>query len=363
MQDETPWGPFSSLDQSSLELAHEILKRDKHQIVEGMVVERAFDQMLEHAASESNGSLQLLDLETFIVQSPKDASRLIAFVWFRDKQAGQKRYLDALAQVCTVYHLELINNDFHASQWTTKHSTPRKLLSKLVREIGGAPRYGRVSAAVRDEQRQNTAIWGFLGASLSTEEFWQQLVTPRLLVNFLLQPFFVGTWNIDRICLHENELWMLELKHKFPMHPGSDFGLNDGELRMMKLMLHAGIRAAHMIIVKPIRDKSVKPMYLFNNKRLRERAAVIGVEVTQQTAQFIQQQSLHRSGAHTTISGSGSIGYRNLPVSIFRKLGTYGDEGQKISPEILKLLSGKQAEEASAEWLATLMEPLGTAAR
>lgn len=363
MQDETPWGPFNSLDRSSLDLGHRILKRDKHQIVEGMVVERAFDQMLEHAAAQSNGALELLDLETFIVRSPKNGSGLIAFVWFRGRQPGQKRYLDALATVCTVYRLELINDDFHASQWTTRHVTPRMLLSKLVREIGGKPRYGQVAAAVRDEQRQNTAIWGFLGASLSTEEFWQQLVIPRLLANFLLQPFFVGTWNLDRICLYENDLWMLELKHKFPMHPGSNFGLNDGELQMMKLMLRAGLRAAHMIIVKPIRDKSVKPMYLFNDRQLRERAAVIGVEVTKQRAEEIQQAPLRRSGAHTTISGSGTVAYRNLAVSMFCRLGTYGDQGQKISPEILKLLSGREVEDASAEWLAELMAPAGADAR
>lgn len=363
MMDETPWGPFSSLDRTDRDLAHEILKWDKHQVLEGMVVERAFDQMLEHAASESNGGLQLLDLETFVVKSPTAGSPPVAFVWLRGTQPGQRRYLDALAKVFTVYHLELINDDFHASLWDSKHLTPRRPLADLVRDIGRKPRYQAVAPDVRNEVRQNTAIWGFLAEALSTEQIWTQLVIPRLLVNFLLQPFFIGTWNLDRICLFREELWMLELKHKFPMGSGDNFGLNDGELRMMRFMSDAGLRPAHMIIVKPVRDITVKPMYLFNNRQLRERAAVIGVEMTRQKIDLIERKPLRKSAKHTTITGTGTVGFRELPVSIFSRLGTYGEEGQKISPEILKLLSGQKLEQASGGWLAELAQVAPTTPR
>ena len=116
-----------------------------------------------------------------------------------------------------------------------------------------------------------------------------------------------------------------------------------------------------MIIVKPVRDITVKPMYLFNNRQLRERAAVIGVELTRQKIDLIERNPLRKSAKHTTITGAGTVGFRELPVSIFSRLGTYGQEGRKISPEILKLLTGDRLEDASGRWLADLAQIAPTA--
>ncbi|WP_146131859.1 hypothetical protein [Chromobacterium amazonense] len=50
---ETPWGQLGSLDLADHELAADILSADKHQLVEGLVVECLFDQIVANVPAVS----------------------------------------------------------------------------------------------------------------------------------------------------------------------------------------------------------------------------------------------------------------------------------------------------------------------
>ena len=82
----TPWGDLRDLDLSDKKLAEDILCGDKHQLVEGMVVECLFDQFLE-SLSAHMPSVVALNVETTIAQPRRYGDKKIAIVWPREKVA------------------------------------------------------------------------------------------------------------------------------------------------------------------------------------------------------------------------------------------------------------------------------------
>lgn len=352
---QTPWGELKELDQTSRELAHKVLRFDKHQLVEGMVTEIAFDQLLQSVSDAAGNLLQLLDVEAYACRSHDPLAPLSIFIWARQKQPGLGSCLNALARAASVFLVEFENGEFVAAKWENSHRvTPKMPLGDIVPRLSGPARPASVSSAVKDERRQNNAIWGFLDASLTVAQLWERLALPRILVNFGLEPFFNRTWNIDRLCLFNGEVWSLELKHKFPIRPGNRFGLNEGELDLMRVISNAGVRVAHLILVKPIWDKAEGPMYLFNKRELRERAALIGVEMNHRQIKAAFSRRRLKSLEDTTLKGKGTIFYRELPTGIFSQLGLFGDTSTSLSQSLTRLLSGERLPATSVPWLREL---------
>lgn len=352
---QTPWGELKELDQTSRELAHKVLRFDKHQLVEGMVAEIAFDQLLRSVQDAAGNLLQLLDVEAYACRSHDRRAPLSIFIWARQKQPGLGSCLNALANAATVFLVEFENGEFVAAQWkNSRRITPKARLGDVVPRLSGRASPASISSAVRDERRQNNAIWGFLDASLTVTQLWEQLALPRILVNFGLEPFFARTWNIDRLCLFNGEVWMLELKHKFPIGPGNRFGLNEGELDLMRVMSDARVRVAHLILVKPIWDKAEGSMYLFNNRELRDRAALIGVEMNRRQIRAAFSRPRLKAPENTTLKGEGSIYYRELPTGIFSQLGLFGDTSTSLSQSLTQLLSGQKLPAPPVPWLRKL---------
>jgi hypothetical protein len=63
---QTPWGELGSLDLADHEVCRTILAQDKHQLAEGLVVERVFDQIFDDVPAHLEGAV-LLDADTAIV--------------------------------------------------------------------------------------------------------------------------------------------------------------------------------------------------------------------------------------------------------------------------------------------------------
>jgi hypothetical protein len=102
---KTPWGELEGLDLSDKKLAERILTADKHQLVEGMIVECLYDQILD-SLPEHVPDVIALDVETVIAQAKKWGDRKIAVVWARDKKNGLGRYLTALEKRFRVFLVE-----------------------------------------------------------------------------------------------------------------------------------------------------------------------------------------------------------------------------------------------------------------
>lgn len=353
---KTPWGDLGSLDLSNHETCRAILALDKHQLAEGLVVESVFDQIFDQVPSHLPGAL-LLEVDTAIVD-PGRGAQWLAFVWSRGLQPGLKRYLMALEKIFRVWLVETDDplTTFWTREWKAgKFASPFRPLSDVMGELSGRqPKLVQVADAVRDTNRQLQSFWGFLSSQYGPA-LGHRVILPRLFMNFGIQPWFRAVWNLDRVLVHGNDIWLLEIKHKYPMAgPPLAFGLNSGELNVIRRLGEAGIRCLHTIVVKPIWSKEAGSMYLLNDMGLRERAALIGVDLDEHLTASMLAGKQGTSAGHTTFSGSGNLNYRVLGASAFSQLGLLSDAPRALAENVARLISRASLTGVEDRWLKEL---------
>ena len=287
---ETPWGHLKDIDLSDHELCEKILAEDKHQLSEGLVVENIFDQIVDAMPTVRPGS-RLLDIESAIVDTRRSPDRWHVFVLARSRGPGLGRYLSALERKSRPWLVELHQptGTFIAREWKDGMMVGawRPLDTVMSHLSGGRRQQLEIAANVRDSQRQKLAFWGFL-VGYYGDQLGMRVVLPRLFLNQGIQPWFRAVWNIDRILVDGDDIWALEIKHKFPFgRTGLRFGINDGELGWIRLLGEAGIRCFHAILAKPSWTGNSGSGYLLNRIALKERAALIGVELDRHRVQAI----------------------------------------------------------------------------
>jgi hypothetical protein len=352
----TPWGELATLDLTDGDLCLEILASEKHQLVEGLVVESVFDQIFEDVPAYLEGAV-LLDAETAIVDTGRGDDGWHAFVWVRDREraTGLGRYLAALGKRFRVWLVETDDplTTFLVRPWADGKLAPeRRPLAAVAREISGRrPQQLRVAEDVRDAVRQRQSFWGFLHGQHG-DATGLRVILPRLFMNYGIQPWFRRVWNLDRILVHGDDIWLLELKHKYPMRglPLS-FGLNTGELGMIVRLGEAGIRCLHAIVVKPVWSMIASPMYLFNDMRKRARAALIAVDLDADITSAMLADTPASSASHTTFSGEGSNSFYRLRADRFSRLGILSDPAAALASGIAGVASGSALPPVEDRWL------------
>jgi hypothetical protein len=354
---DTPWGRLADLDATDRDLAFRILGHDKHQVLEGLVVENTFDQILRPLEVGESPRLKRLEIETVIVDARRKTGNWLALVWARKATTGLGRYLLALEKVARVHLVEFLEGEFLATACSgAKRASGPVPIQDLLGSISGRrPIFSDVDLTVRDVDRQRAAFWGYLSDTYRGDRLWNEVVLSRLFINFGVQPFFRGVWNLDRICLCDGRLWMLEAKHKYPFGGRTlKFGINDGELEMMRLAGEAGIGTVYALIVKPEWSRKVGSMYLHGNLEMRRRAAVIGKVMDAAAVASTERDAPGRSPAHTSITGRGSLSYRSIPATGFALLGGFADGPESLSESLLHLLQGREMQSVSDEMLRQL---------
>lgn len=340
---DTPWGPLAQLDPCNDDLAMRIIAEDKDTLVEGLVVEDLFDQFLGLVGH----GVSILDLETAIAAV---GSQRYAFVWSRVKsQRGLGRYLNALEQVTTrTFVVRFLDGEFWAAPRVDGRvrAEERRSLTFTVEALTGrrAKHNSGVDAGVRDTTRQLRAFWGNnLQAARDPHTRWERIILPRLFLNHGLGPYFPRLWNLDRICVTERDVWLLEAKHKYPFQnrAGLMFGINHGE--MENVMLLSGgpdpIRCLHVLMVKPKWERGIGPLYLLNDLEMRQRVAVIAMDLSTQAARILANRSVV-APAHTAFSGRGGAAYHSVPATDFHWIGWLTDRAESIANGLFSMLSG-----------------------
>lgn len=340
---ETPLGLLSDLDLDSSETCLEVLALDKHQIAEGMVVESLFDQIMERMPSVMDGDVNVLDVETFIASA--GGGGLYAFVWWRTAGPGLGRYLLALEKRFSVLGVRLspdggdfevcpIRGGKRCEGWSPIHDFLAK--AGLARQ---APY--KVSHDVRDRKRQFGAFWGYLqhayGGLLK-----ERVALPRILVNWGIQPWFRYVWNLDRVLVHGERIWVLEAKHKYPFRRGGQlcFGLNNGEARLLERLGQCGIGGVHVVVVKPYWDMDTGSMYLLTNYEAKQRAMLVGLVVDQRCAARILSGNTGTSGTYTSVTGSLKLAFKTIPIEWFCPLASLSDP-DRAADRLVALMEGR----------------------
>ncbi|TWG92020.1 hypothetical protein L598_005200000030 [Mesorhizobium sp. J18] len=224
-----------------------------------------------------------------------------------------------------------------------------------MRELSGRPAQPvKVADTVRDARRQKLSYWGFL-ADAYGDQIGPRVVLPRLLLNHGIQPWFRAVWNLDRILVHDEAVWLLEIKHKFPFQGKVlQFGINNGELGVFRLLGEAGIRCFHAILVKPSWTKDSGSGYLLNRLSLKERAALIGTELDAGRIRIMFDGREGASPDHTTFSGVGQLRYRSLPATEFGRIGLMSELHRVLAAKLAWAIIGKILPPVSDQWLREL---------
>jgi len=339
---DTPWGPLAQLDPCDDDLAMRIIAEDKDTLVEGLIVEDLFDQFLRLVGH----GVSILDLETAIAA---EGHRRYAFVWSRvQNQQGLRRYLNALEQVTArTFVVRFLKGDFWAAPWVEGRALAeeRGLLTATVEALTGRrAKHSGIDAGVRDTTRQRRAFWGnSLQATRDPHTRWERIILPRLFLNHGLGPYFPRLWNLDRICVTEHDVWLLEAKHKYPFRnrAGLMFGINRGEMENVRLLAGGPdpIRCLHVLMVKPKWERGIGPLYLLNDLEMRQRVAVIAMDLSARAARIVANRPV-AAPAYTTFSGRGGVAYHPMPATDFHWIGRLTDSVESIANGLFSMLSG-----------------------
>lgn len=353
---ETPWGRLNDLNLGDHELAADILAADKHQLAEGLVVEALFDQIVANVPAVSGQNIISLDVDSVIVDTKRKKDRWLCFVWARSKSEGLGRYFQELEKCCIPYLVTYGCGEFTATRvHCGKRVLPPKLLPELMKELsGGRMEPFHVDESVRNRNRQRQAFWGFI-LEYYQDRLGQRVVLPRILINCAIQPYFRAVWNLDRIFVVDNAVWLFEIKHKFPIdRNGLHFGINNGELGMLEMLTNAGIRCLHTVLVKPFWSKDVGSMYLLNDLNMRARAAIIAAVLDGETTARIMGQQSGRSGAHTSITGSSGLRFKSIPATGFKMLGMLSAPPLEVAEKMSIVMTNGLSEPVKDDWLRNL---------
>ncbi|UBU64060.1 hypothetical protein FE249_21015 (plasmid) [Acidiphilium multivorum] len=362
---DTPWGPLAGLKLDDPEEAVKILAADKHQLIEGLVVESLFDQIVASVPESTEQKIIALDVDSAVIDTMRRSERWLCLVWARTESEGLGRYLQALEKCVTPYLVRYRNGEFEAVRIREgRRAGNYHPLPELMQELSGS-RMTRfeVDPAVRNVNRQKQAFWGFLSEHYGNR-LGNRVVLPRILMNCGIQPYFRRVWNLDRVFISGNSVWIFEIKHKYPIAPNTrrqsvspgalHFGINDGELGMLQKLSDTGIRCLHTILVKPVWSKDAGSMYLLNDLEMRSRAAVIALALDSSKIHRIMGGRSGQSAAHTSITGKSMLSYKRIPASDFSVLGRFSDPPQDIARRIAAIMAETAMPHATDMWISDL---------
>ncbi|QRR11916.1 hypothetical protein GJG85_00245 [Burkholderia sp. MS389] len=353
---QTPWGRLEDLDLTDHDLAEEILAADKHQLIEGLVVECLFDQIVTEIPADGGQAVIPVDVESVVVDTRRDTERWVCLVWARSRGAGLGRYLRLLERRFVPYLVAYKNGEFRAARVSNGEKSEQSVpLSELMHWMSGRDAVPfQVDGQVKNQNRQRQAFWGFISAYYRGN-VGARVILPRILINCAIQPYFRSVWNLDRIFLVGDDIWLFEIKHKYPMGGRSlRFGINVGELGVLGHLTGAGIRCLHTILVKPHWSKDVGSMYLMNDLDMRARAALIATVLDKERISQMMRQQSGQSAAHTSINGKSTLAYKEIEASEFHELGRLSDEAEQLAGRLAATMNGAIASPVRREWLEQL---------
>jgi len=187
-----------------------------------------------------------------------------------------------------------------------------------------------------DPARINAIFWGYLWQQKEQLLEWAKHI---LIKDYYFSFGAKAIWDLDFFLISpHNELFYIELKHKYPM-PNYTFGLNAGEKMQSDLLKRAGIKTFHVILTKPIWDKDVSSMYLFYDRQARENAMWVGADLSDES---IFSANVKSAGNHTSIYGASRVKFHSLPIDKFYLIGKNSEEVGKLSDSFYDLINYRQ---------------------
>lgn len=342
----TPFGPLDTLNLFDSETQRRILGFDKHQLLEGLVVEAVGEQYI--SGLEKHPLAELADIVVFRAKQ-KDRRSAAWFVWERTNNIASSNLIATLSSnfpgTVLKCDYDFETSDFISYRLDSKDAQEpiQTFLARLRKIEQLSPgSFQKPQGNVQDKERMLEAFWGHLRSAYGGKLI-DEVVLPRIFKNFGIQPFFTWGWDVDRIFSYDSILWQMELKHKYPFasRDGLCFGINRGQINLIKELADSGIKTIHIIMVKPVWSDKISPGYLHTRPELRQKVAILAKIIDSSEATRLHLLTNKFSGSKTTYRGQGRLSYVPVKVSEFHQVGTYADKVNDVLENILSLIEGK----------------------
>jgi len=98
-------------------------------------------------------------------------------------------------------------------------------------------------------------------------------------------------------------------------------------------------------MVKPRWSKTESSLYMLNDLKARDNAAIIGMVLDTEKIDSISAGNSAASGADTTITGKagGQLSYKSILATQFGMFGVFSDKPQSVADSMFSEMTGKQA--------------------
>lgn len=355
---KTPLGFFpEDFEINDFEQKIKLLREEKHQLLEGLIIEFVAQKYIEAIASSTD--LKVLDVAVLITlgYNTNGDAQYGSFTWKRsnnDITALIKIFqklntnCDKTTYICKEHNYKFYITKPNSSIWKPLQTYLRNRRNESIEQI----KFPIINSASKNINRQESSIRGKLEQAFQ-KNFTKDVLLSRVFKNYLIQPFFKSAWDLDRIFTYKKNLWEFELKHKYPIdnydyfletgRPDHDrslcFGINKGQAKLTAMLAKQGMNTLHLILVKPRWTDSLDPGYMFIDDDAKEKTLIIGTILDSVKMDSIIGDAKD-APTKTSFSGSRKAPYYQIPRSFFHVIGHYSDNRNILAPRIQALLDG-----------------------
>ena len=344
----TQLGPLDQLDLHSDETLQSILRSDKHQMLEGLIVEAYFQQFLGILSSHGAHKLPVALCKAVYKNHDQTWRNPAWWLWNQDSYNNDTDLLESKISadsnpiVSCTYETEA--NDFIMQRWNQNVvNQPAQAFMMKQRRMAGLT-YSKPSDEVSDDTRYMQAFWGGLQSIYDHEQLFSEVILHRLFKNCVISPFFTALWDVDNIVrLPSGELAQFEVKHKYPFERDGKlfFGINRGQLGVMTDLARMGINTLHMVMVKPKWTDTLSPNYLLQNLDLRSHVLLLGYQLDSARLSELKYAAGGTSGNKTSLDGRRPLSFVSIPATSFHCIGSLDDSVANLASNISKAAKGE----------------------
>jgi hypothetical protein len=313
-----------------------ILFHSKHQLLEGMIFEAIVDRKL--FGSNCPESVEFIPCQTMVARIDQKAKDHV-FVWFTAETKHRDTLLHTLADQYEVHEVVYDEGLTEFVVSAILGEKPKVELGEFLKKASGreAVLHNR-NRAVRDEVRQNAAVYGGLWHG-SEEKVFKSVILPRIFRDLRIEPYCPACWDLDRFFVFGGDIWNLEIKHKYPA-PAGYFGLNVGQLEHAGKLTSCGIHYVHIVFVKPYWDDQHSTMEMLTDQEISSHVAIAGAVLGNEYVSELLKEVARLSPKKTSLTGENTLKFMRIFLEHFFAVGRYDEKSPEIWERVFKLLEG-----------------------
>lgn len=185
-----------------------------------------------------------------------------------------------------------------------------------------------------DNDTQISSIYHGYGKKLG--ERFQQYCQEMMIKDHAIKAENNYMWDFDKFYLGpDGRVIYFEIKHKFPTY-NLKLGMNRGEKRQVERLVEADINAYYVILVKPCWDKTRSSMYLFTDRKARERATWIAGNLADKD---FFTAAMYQADRSTSTQEAYAIKYQNSSINNYVKIGSIAETSEVMTGNLLEYIN------------------------